>query len=102
MYLFLYFKNINIKSNIVNYLARYCFAIYIIHINPSISSIIYEDIFKFKLYTHNKFILLYVFISCLIIFILCVFIDFIRRNLFRIGSKCKLNKKLNYLIVNKE
>ena len=102
MYLFLYFKNINIKSNIVNYLATYCFAIYIIHINPSISSIIYEDIFKFKLYTHNKFILLYVFISCLIIFILCVFIDFIRRNLFRIGSKCKLNKKLNYLIVNKE
>ena len=43
MYLFLYFRNIKIQSEIINYLATFSFSIYIIHINPSIKNLIYYN-----------------------------------------------------------
>lgn len=93
MYLFLYFSKLNISSKVINYISTYCFSIYIIHINPSITKFIYEDLLNFDKY-YNNFILAYIFIATLIIFTICVVAEFIRRIVFKIIVNNKYFKTL--------
>lgn len=101
MYLFLYFRNIKIQSEIINYLATFSFSIYIIHINPSIKNLIYNELLHFDKYYNNNFILIYMFIASLSIFIGCILLEFTRRLIFSIVLKNKYSKNVIEKIKNK-
>ncbi len=78
--LFEIFKSIDIKhSKFINKLATYTFSTYIIHENALIVSTLYRDIFKTKYYWNSKFLIIHLIISAIGIYVLCVFIEFIRR-----------------------
>jgi len=101
MYLFLYFRNIKIYSEIINYLATFSFSIYIIHINPSITNLIYNELLHFDKYYNNNFILIYMFIASLNIFIGCILLELIRRLIFLIVLRNKYSKRILKSIKNK-
>lgn len=89
--LFIAFLNLNIKSKLVNKLSTFVFSIYIIHINPYISKVLYQDILKCNLFYDSKYFIFHIIISCLFVFISCVLIELIRRSLLIIMNKI-LNK----------
>lgn len=89
---FLMFLKLRINSSIINKLAVSTFAVYLIHSNPVI---IYKyiDWFKF-LHANNSFFmyLLYVFISCLVIFMVSILLDQVRIYMYNKFIAPKLNK----------
>ena len=91
MYLFLVFKNIKFNSKIIDYIATYCFAIYVIHINPSISTLIYSRIFRLD--AQNKFVLIYMLFYTVLLFIGCILIEFVRRVIFLFFKETMFNGK---------
>lgn len=80
---FLIFLKLRINSRIINKLAVSTFAVYLIHSNPVI---IYKYIGWFKfLHSNNSFLmyLLYVLISCLVIFMVSILLDQVRIYMYR-------------------
>lgn len=80
--LFIIFKNIKVKkSNFLDLLSTYTFAIYIIHENPLISKFIYRNIFKSNLFWNNNLMIIHLIGTVLGIFLMCIIIEFMRRKL---------------------
>lgn len=78
--LFLIFKDIKIKHNrVINKLAGYTFAVYIIHTNPFIMQSLYRELFKTPQYYNSNFLILHMIGTVLIIYISCIVIETIRR-----------------------
>ena len=78
--LFLIFKNIRIKQNkIINKLASYTFAVYIIHTNPFIMENIFKNVLKTTDYYNSNFLIIHMIVSVLIIYVTCIIIETIRR-----------------------
>ena len=71
--LFLLFKKIQLQSNIINYMAKSCLAVYLIHYNPNIWWSFCKSI-GISNYHGIPYILL-LFIFPIIIYTLCVFIE---------------------------
>lgn len=81
VYIFMFFKNINIKDNkIITIFARSSFAVYLIHINTILRVYLFNDIIKIQnFYKVNTLILiLYVMLSTIAIYLICTIIDIIR------------------------
>lgn len=82
--LFLFFKELNIKGNkIINQLSTYTFAIYLIHENSFISTILYRKLFHSDKYWNNNLMIVNLIISVIGIYSICIAIEFLRRVLFR-------------------
>lgn len=78
--LFMIFKNIKIRnSKLINSLATYTFAIYIIHENSFITKLLYNDIFKSNLFWNNNFMIINLVFTTIGIFMICVVIEGLRR-----------------------
>lgn len=77
---FEFFRGINIhNSKIINTLASYTFAVYIIHENSFLVRKLYRNLFKSDLYWNSNYMLLNLIISVIGIYIVCIAIEFIRR-----------------------
>lgn len=100
IYLFLFFKNINIKilKNIVLKVAPLTLAVYIIHETPLVRNILYTNILHTNLVNNIKKFILALPIACFAIFIVCCGIETVRIRIFKILSY--INNK--YLIQVKE
>lgn len=93
--LFIYFVNTNFKrGHLLVKLAPYAFGVYLIHDNPMVRQVLWKyvisDSIKIPIFIHCLLV-------CVIIFIACVVIDFIRDQLFRaikFDDKVKKMKKL--------
>lgn len=78
------FRGMNIKnSKIINSLASYSFAVYIIHENSFFVKILYRNIFKSDLYWNSNYMILNLIISTIGIYITCIVIEFVRRLLLK-------------------
>lgn len=94
--LFLFFKNLKIKNNIINkiivFFAPTTFGIYLIHENPNIRLLLWN---KFSFITHENLIemIFFIIIIPIILFILFSLFDKVRNIIFGLFSKLIKNNK---------
>ena len=97
--LFMYFKDIKIKSSIINKIAQTTFGIYLIHDHPN-RSFIWNDIFKSSWFFELNIMILHMIFACISIFCICCIIDYIRinwieKNIFKIKILNKFCEKID-------
>lgn len=82
--LMLFFKNLKFKSKIINYVSTYTLAVYIIHEHISLSNYIWGNVIVFHIeYFNSAFYPLKTVIICILIFMFCMVLEFIRRIIFK-------------------
>lgn len=92
--LFEIFKNINIKNNkIINKLASYTFAVYIIHTNPFILSDLFKLVFKTENFANSILLPIHLVLTTLCIYMGCVIIETIRKLIMK-----KIDEKIEGII----
>lgn len=93
--LFLYIKTINIKKENINKIiltiAPLTFSVYIIHEHPMIRAVLYKDILHTEICYHNPFAILIIITSILILFTVCITIEYAREKIVSL-----INKKIKY------
>lgn len=110
VYFFLFFNSLPVRNNkIVNFVSASCFGIYLIHTNKFLITIFKEKVINLANYYNDKFLILYILGISILVFIVCLIIDIIRRCTFekvftkiidRIENFIKLKK--NVISKNKE
>ena len=79
-----FFRGLKFKNyNIINKLASYTFAVYIIHENNFLTQILFRKIFKSDLFWNSKYMILNLAVSVIGIYVICIAIEFVRRLLFK-------------------
>ena len=103
--LFFLFLEIKMKySVIINFLAKGCFGIYILHQIPAFTEFMWKKIFMVDLWLNSKMYGVYYFVTVLCIFLVGSFIDFFRRKLIEpkilnLRLYSWLYQKINYLYI---
>lgn len=93
--LFMYIKQINIKSKFINKISTLVIGVYLITEHPMLRMIIYRDILHTeKLYQSGYYIVYFIF-SIIGIFVICIAIEFIRQIIFNKMSGV-LHRKRSY------
>lgn len=87
--IFVLFLNKSFYSSNINKIAKFTFGVYLIHDNPFIRGYIWNTIFKTNQYANSTFLIFHMFVTVIIIFVLCTLIECIR-------YIC-LNKSINVL-----
>ena len=83
--LILFFKNFKFKSKIINYVSTYTLSVYIIHEHLLLSDYIWKKVIVFhNEYFYSIFYPIKTLIICILIFISCMVLEFIRRIIFRV------------------
>ena len=97
--IFILFKNITIKKpkKIIYYLSSCSLAVYLIHAHTATVKWMYQSLFKSTLYLKSNYLILHLFLTCIIIFVCCVIIELIRRLLFKytVDKLLDKSKKIN-------
>lgn len=96
---FLLFRTIRCNWQAIGYLSPSFFYVYIIHENPYLRHVIY-DMLKCECYYQSPFWITHMIASSVIIFIVCVAIDLLRR-MFTERGIAKLVEKLSQVIHNR-
>lgn len=95
--LFMLFKNFTFHSKIINGISPLVFGIYLIDDHIYIRNYIYTKIFHTIQFNSSNLFVIYTICSILIIFIVCLTIEYLRSLLFKITiSKILNNKIVNY------
>lgn len=96
---FLFFYTLKLKSNKISYISSCIFAVYLIHDNYLVRQVLYNYFYDFSY--EASFIQVYgrIFIMSIIVFLVCIFVEIIRRKIFSIFSKTKFsnNLRINFL-----
>ncbi len=96
---FLWFGTLTIKSKFINFIASLVFGVYLIHDNDFIRPIIYRWLgIDIGAMITGNLIVFKVFIYALLIFVVCIIVEFIRSKLFKFISNRKIVKKINFKI----
>jgi hypothetical protein len=85
VFLFLFFTRVSFTSPIVNRLATFCLATYVIHIHPLWFKYLYQEILQANVYHGGSFLLFVVSVS-LLTFLTSVVLEYARQLLFRLFS----------------
>ncbi|MDJ8944484.1 acyltransferase family protein [Clostridium perfringens] len=94
--LFLGIKKLKLKSNIINYIATYTFAIYLIHFNKTMIILVFKGLLRCQDFYYSKLFVINLIVSIMVIFVISFIIEFIRRVINNIINKLIPNKlKLN-------
>ena len=105
--IFMYFKNKEIYKGrkIISILASSSFAVYLIHIHPSIRGYLFNNILNIKSYYETNTIILFLYIisTAILIYVTSVLIDFIRKKIleepiFRIKKFDKYFDKIDKIM----
>lgn len=83
IFLFMFFKKIELRSVVINKVSASVFGIYLISDDPFIREILYSKILHCADYYYSPFFLLHIAVSLIGIFILCLIIETFRQQLFR-------------------
>jgi len=98
--LFMFFKNINIQSDIINKFSSYAFSVFLIHCDFMMSDFFYEKIMHRSAIINDHKLIIYVLVYTVLTYLVCSVIDIIRKTLFKLSidkifSKIKaFNKQL--------
>ena len=78
--IFTIFKNVNIKPNkFINTIAACTFGVYLIHDNVYIRAFLWNYLLKNSEYQNSSYLIPHMLISALVVFIICIIIEFIRK-----------------------
>lgn len=78
--IFLFFSQIELNYNfLINKFANCSFGIYLIHENFLVNHYIYHKVFDTEYYRHNSFFIIYIIFITLIVYIVCMLIELIRK-----------------------
>lgn len=92
--LFEFFISLKIKYNsVINMLAAFTFSVYLINVNGLFNKFLCQSVFHSNYYWHKSMIILNSIITVAGIYIICICLEFLRRQLF--------DKKIFNLLVNK-
>lgn len=80
--LFMFIKDINIKSKFINKIAPLTLSVYLIHMQFSIRDFLFKDMLHTDKYVNSNLFILHFLVSVLSIFIVCICIDAMRKWLF--------------------
>lgn len=92
----LFFNTLNFKSKFINKMASCSLAIYLISENIYVRETIYDKMGITQLASVTPNIILKVLVISLIIYILCIIIEIIRKTIFNFIYNSKLAKKIRY------
>ena len=94
--LFMYFKQLNITNKkltkIIAFIAPLTLAVYLIHEQSQLKTVLYNKILHTEICYHNPYGILIVIVSVIIIFLLCIVVEFIRQKVLK---SLKNKKDLN-------
>lgn len=99
--IFLFFKNININSKIINrliyFISPLTFGVYLIHENIFVRKVLYNNFFHVAKYGDYGLLifLLIVLLEAILIFIVCILIEYLRKKLFILIHKICFLKKID-------
>ncbi len=96
--IFSIFKNMNIKSKIINYISSSTLGVYLIHDNPIIRTWLWQKFWPGVNFINSNLFILHIVAKVLLIFIVCVIIDKIRIMLFHKWEN-KLSDKIYNIII---
>lgn len=88
---FIYFSCLNIKSKVINFISSRSFGVYLIHDNPLVRTILYKPLIMSNF---TPIVILIVFIASIVVFLICIMIEFIRKSIFKLFRNSKLALKL--------
>lgn len=91
---FLYFYSLKFKSKLVNLISGCTFGVYLIHDNLLVRKYLYNKFYDFSFEFTFSNVFLRIIISTIIVFVTCIFIEFLRKKLFRFLSGRKFSAKL--------
>ena len=80
--MFLIFKNIELKSNFINYISSSVLGVYLISDNRTISYWLWNGLSPNANYLHSKFLIIHIIVKVFLIFVICTAIDKTRIILF--------------------
>lgn len=91
--LFLYFKNLKINNKginkIITLVAPLTLAVYLIHEQYALSKVLYKDILKISICYHNNYSIFIIIGYVMILFSVCVLIEYIRQKIIKVYIKRK-------------
>lgn len=95
---FIYFSNLNIKSKVVNFISGCSFGVYLIHDNPLVRTVLYKPLIMSNF---TPIVIIIIFIASIVVFLICIMIEFIRKSIFKLFRNSKIalrlrNKYQNY------
>lgn len=97
IFLFLYFKGLEIKKEkiirLVKKIAPLTFAVYIIHEQPTFRTVLYTKILHVDMCYHNPYGIVIVFGSTILIFTVCILIEYIRKKVTNFINEKLLKRK---------
>lgn len=96
--LFMFFKQLNIKNSILTkiilYIAPLTLAVYLIHENRAIIPVLYTQILHAEICHNNPYSIFIAIGSIILVFIICMIIEIIRRKLMKISKKILVKIKI--------
>lgn len=99
---FLIFKNMKITNKLINIIASNTLGIYLIHDNEFVRAYMYEKVFKMTI-DNNWFTISMLYklpIYVLVVFIVCLTIEVLRKKIFKIIYELKISNKIRLKIKN--
>lgn len=91
---FLFFSSLDIKSKVINKIASLSFGVYLIHDNILLRPKLYNAFYDIY-YSSSFFAILgRIFVFSIVIFIVCILIEWLRQIIFKFFSRRKIAKKL--------
>ena len=77
--LFILFLNMKINNRIINYISQYILGVYLISDNNYVRNILWSNILQVENYVNSPLLIFHMISSVLLVFIICIIIDFIRK-----------------------
>lgn len=78
IFLFLFFRGLNIKSSLINIISPLVLSVYIIHEHPFVRAYIWDGIFHCQDWIYSEFFIPYTIGTVVSIFIFCISVEFVR------------------------
>jgi len=94
IFLFMYFREIKIRSRLINYVATYALSVYVLHFHPLTFSYFFNDILKVQKYEGWEYVVLLVILP-VVIYVVCMGVEFLRRCCFLAIKECINGSRLN-------
>lgn len=100
--IFLFFKNLNIKYNgFINNIAKCSFGVYLIHEHNMIKPLIWQNWLTNGSYENSPYLIFHMILCTLLVFVVCIIIEYLRIYLIEVplfkilnNPICKLNKSI--------
>ena len=98
---FLFFETLKIKSRFINKVSGLMFGVYLVHENAFVYNYIYQFLPTGVSGSIDGFkVVIAVFVFSIVIFVLSMLIEFLRKKLFVAFNKLKVVKKIKFKIIN--